>query len=861
MAETTIGPYRILQKLAAGGMGEVYLCDDPRLGRRVAVKRATGSWTESTEGRERLRREARAAASLNHPHIAAVYDVVETTDGPHVVMEYVEGDTLSAVIRRGRLPLDRALAIGMELTEAVSAAHHAGIVHRDLKPSNVMITNDGHVKVLDFGLAKRKEPADGSRRLTPLSAAGMWMGTPGYSAPEQYFGASDHRSDLYSVGAILYQLFTGRPALEGSDALALATAASKPVVPPARVAPDVPEPVSDVITRLMAVRPAERPRSADEVRTVLAAALGALSSASTSVPVVSRRLTSKRPALWVTGAVVMALLAGAAYYRWRADATVTASPTAPVVLAVLPLENLSGDPANDFLGNGFAASLITDLSTVPGLTVLSRAAVREVEPTANPTRVARQLGATLVLAGSVHRSGDRLRVDLVLTRPDGTVAWSRPFTGSVPALLDLQPHLASSVSGALPLRVGSEVRQRLARAPTNNVDALAAYWRGRQLLDSPDDPASIDGAVKALTEAVRLDDSFASAHAALVEAYWEQYSLTRDPEWVNRALAASDRALALDPQQPTAWVSRAVMRRGTGRSTDALADIERALQLQPNNDEALRLKARVLTDLGRRDEGIGVLQQAIALRPEYWGNYDVLGGAYYFAGRRREAIEAYERVVQLNPNSARGYHNLGIVYQEEGDRARALENYRKAVSITPTAPTLSAIGALQYAGGEYEQALSSFREAAKVSPNNPNMHRNLGDVLARLGRRVEARQAYAQAVALARKELEVNPTSAVTLSRLGVYLAKMGDAAEAHRYARRALDEASNSSDIHYRAAVTYALTGRRDDAITELRAAIGLGYSPTLVRQDEDLASILQDPAVQQLLADKAAGENRRPE
>ncbi|HSL20778.1 MAG TPA: tetratricopeptide repeat protein [Vicinamibacterales bacterium] len=863
MTDQYIGPYRVIQKLAAGGMGEVFLCDDERLGRRVAVKRTSGGWTDSPEGRERLRREARAAAALNHPRIAAVHDVLETSEGPQVVMEYVEGETLSSVLRRGRVPLERALQIGIELAEAVGAAHANGIVHRDLKPANVMITMDGHVKVLDFGLAKHRPPiVERAPKATPLTAPGEWLGTPGYTAPEQFLGsAADHRSDLFSFGAILYELFTGRRAIEATDALSLAAAISRPIPPASQIDRALPQPIAEVIDRLLKLQPSDRPRSADEVRTILSAAFSATSRTRTARA--DRRASAHRIATWVWAVVALVLvLAGtAAYMKWRSSAGVTAATGRPVVLAVVPLDNLTGDASNDFLGSGFAASLITDLSPLPGLTVLSRAAVREAGASGEPARIARQLGATLVLGGDVHRSADQLRVNLVLTAADGSIVWSDAFSGRYSALLDLQPQLAEAVSAGLPLRLSADARERLAQAPTNNVEALAAYWRGRQLMEKPDDQAAVRGAFEAFRHAVSLDQRFAAAQAGLAEAAWQRYVQTRDAQWADRALEATDRALALDPRQPSVWISRATVHRGTGRTVEALVDLDRALELQPNSDEALRLKGRLLVDQGKVQEAVSVLEQAIARRPQYWGGYDALGAALYFAGRRREAIKAWERAAELRPDVSRSYHNLGIAYREEGNLDKALEYYRKAVEITPMPQAYSAIGEVHYLRGEYEAALASFAEAARLAPNESTLRRNLGDTYRRLKNDARAREAYEEAVRLARADLQVNPNSAVTKSRLAVYLAKLGRAGEAQNHAAEALASADRSRDVHYRVAVVYALTGHRDAAFDQLERAIALGYSPLRVREDEDLAILQDDPRFTLLLARPRAGENRRPQ
>ncbi|MGE5813389.1 MAG: protein kinase domain-containing protein, partial [Acidobacteriota bacterium] len=824
----------------------------------VAVKRTGPGWTDTPEGRERLRREARAAAALNHPRLAAVHDVIETEQGPHVVMEYVEGETLAAVLKRGAVPTERALQIGIELAEGLAVAHAGGVIHRDLKPGNVMLTVDGHVKILDFGLARQTSSlkAPGT---TPLTVPGGWLGTPGYCAPEQLLGhPADERSDLFSLGAVLYELFTGARPFDSTDAIAMAATMARPVTPPARLRPEVARPVSDLIVRLLHPEPSQRPRSAEEVRTVLSAAYAASSSASTAKQALGGRRVPRRT-VWIALGLLAIVVAGVAYYRWRQGFAVTASPARPLVLAVLPLENMTGDRANEFLGNGFADSLITDLSTVPGLTVLSRAAVREAGA-GSPSVLASDLGANWLLGGSVQGTRDRFRVNLALTGADGTVAWSRHFDGSLSSVLDLQPQLAQAVGDALPLRVGTAARERLARAPTNNVEALAAYWRGRQLLENPDDEQSVKAAIDAFNEAVTLDPRFASAYAGLADASWSRYTQTRDASWVSRTLDASQKALDLDPNQPAVWVARATVHRGTGATKEALEDIDRALQQQPAYDDALRLRARTLSDLGRHDEAAAAMQQALALRPDYWGNHEALGSVFWRAGRRSEAIDAYQKALGLKPDVARVHYNLGIVYQDEGQFDRALAAYKKAASITPAAPPFSAIGTIEYARGDYAAALQSFQQAARLAPNFAIYQRNIGDTWVHLQQPARAKEAYRRAADLTRADLKVNPNNPEQMARLAVYLAKSGEFGESEQWIERSLAGEGRTYEVYYRDAVAYAIMGRGDAALEHIARALGMGASRSRVQQEEDFAALRGDPRFKQLLANESGGEKRSP-
>ena len=334
-----VGPYAVLQRLGGGGMGEVYLAEDTRLGRQVALKRPSEAWLSLPDARERLHREASAAGRLTHPNIAAIYDVLDVDSHPYIVMEYVEGESLARVLRRGALPLDNAIAVGTEIAEALAAAHAKGIVHRDLKPANISLTPDGHAKVLDFGLAKgpaTKEPTS-QAGLDTITVPGQAMGTPGYSSPEQLVGApADPRDDIYSLGVVLYELLCGRRPFDGTDSLELAMATMTKTPPPVhQVNPAVPEAISAIVARAMARDRDDRYQSADQLRTELRRLTHALSTdvthlISTSALRLPRRRMRRVPAGCRSRAVAVAI--GAAVWWWMSGPGRTAD--SPPVLGV-----------------------------------------------------------------------------------------------------------------------------------------------------------------------------------------------------------------------------------------------------------------------------------------------------------------------------------------------------------------------------------------------------------------------------------------------------------------------------------------------------------------------------------------------
>jgi serine/threonine-protein kinase len=840
-----VGPYAVLQRLGGGGMGEVYLAEDTRLGRHVALKRPSEEWLSLPDARERLHREASAAGRLTHPNIAAIYDVLDVDSQPYIVMEYVEGESLARVLRRGALPLDNAVAVGTEIAEALAAAHAKGIVHRDLKPANISLTPDGHAKVLDFGLAKgpaRKEAS--SQGLTTITVPGQAMGTPGYSSPEQLVGApADPRDDIYSLGVVLYELLTGRRPFDGTDSLELAMATMTKTPPPAhQVNPTVPEAISAIVARAMARDRGDRYQSAEQLRTELRRLTHALSTDvthlvdSSALKVAGRR---RRRIVQALAAIVLTAAAGAGVWLWRSSSIRTAG-TRPPVLGVKAFANSSSD-ADTPLAASMRDLLIARLANTPGLILLSKSAIDEAaRQHADPRMLAKDLAATHLLETTVLRSGRDLVLSVTLTQGDSSViVWMDSVSAPDSNVAELEQRLADGIRRAL-LIPTSTAGERTQPVPgTNDVMALTHYGRATILLERPDVVGNLARAEALLLEATKRDPKFALAWARLGDTYWENYKINSDTKWASDAVNATNKALALDQRQPEVWIALAKINEGTGRREAALSALNKALELQPTSDEAHQLMGQIYQAMGRREEAKEQYLEAIALRPDYWRHHSMLGAFYYATGSNAEAIAAFTRVTQLAPDNARGFHNLGAVYYRTGDSRNALTNYEKALALNPRPETRSAIGNIHYDEARYQAALEAFLEAAKESENDGVLRGNVGDAYARLSRLAEARQAWREAVRLEQQTLAVNPNDANTLARIALWQAKAGDRAAAEGHITRALTMASGDADVLYYSAVVRALAGDTERALTSLQQAVKNGYSAELAAKDHDLGAI----------------------
>jgi serine/threonine protein kinase/tetratricopeptide (TPR) repeat protein len=847
----SVGPYRVLQKIGAGGMGDVYLAEDDRLGRRVALKSPSEAWLEAPDARARLHREARAAARLNHPNIAGVYDVLESNGRPFIVMEHVEGESLAAVLSRGRVPLERALAIGVELSRALEAAHAAGIVHRDLKPGNVMITPAGRVKVLDFGLAKL---ADVDPEAGPLTHPGQVLGTPGYVAPEQLLGhRADARSDVYSAGAILYQLLSGRPPWGSLDERGRGLSAILAPVPNlATVDATLPQEVCDLVARAMEREPHDRFRSASDLRHALehaTAAVHDLTTVADGTPVTRKRRVSRSTAAIVCLLLLIAL-GTPIVWRWRTNTTAPSKASTLPVIAVLPLQNLSSDPKLEYVGAGFAETMSTKLATVNGLAVVSRSEIHDaLNRKLDIAKLSRALGATYLVTGGVQQVASQIHVTINLLSADGgRIINGAIYDDSFENLFALQRRIAEQLTKQIIGTLSAATQQRLAREPTSNVRALAEYWRGRDYLDKPG-PAPIEPAIAAFQESVRIDPSFALGYAGLGSAYWRKYAQTKDATWARRAIDTTEHAKQLDANDPDVGYTLASVYSGSGREDQAMAELFRVLDLQPSNDAAHRKLGEIYAKRSRIDAAVSEFNEAIRLRPDYWESHRAKGLVLWRAGRLAEAEQAFKKVIELQPDSAIGYQLLGNVHASAGELTSATRDFETAVARGGSFATYSSVAYIYYIQARFQDAVSAYQSAIAARPGNATTHWNLADALRHLGRDAEARREYQKAVDLFDIDLGVDPNDAGSLAVRATCQARLGRTANARADIDRATAIAADDPDVQYQRALVLSLSGRRDAALDALEKAVAVGYSRALLKVDQDLGTLRSSARFQVLL------------
>ena len=857
-----VGPYRIVERLGAGGMGEVFLAEDVRLGRKVALKSLSPTGAHPAETRRKLLREARAAARLNHPNIAAVYDVVDSGEHAHIVMEYVPGETIAQRLARGPMPAATVLELADAILEALVEAHAVGIVHRDLKPSNIAVGPGGKPKILDFGLA-HSHSLDLTGPTGPVPAESLEtathavvVGTPHYMPPEHLLGRPiDVRGDVYSLGVTLFEMLCGSKPFAGADAQSIITNVLRAPLPRVRERrADVPRDLEAVIARAMAREPEDRYASAAEMREALRRVDPYAKGSPTTSMAALVRLPLGRRRVAAAG-LALAAVAAAAVAAWRPVAATIPESRGPQVVAVLPLRGEGADPQSDALGAGMADLLASSLSKVSGVTVLPRSAtLPEKDASAAPLDVARRVGASLVVDGRVQRAGDRVRLVVQMVRAGtGAVAWSETYEGTAATWFDLQPRIAEDVATALRPGISRDERRRLKEPAAVDPAAFADYAQGWSYLERVDVPGSLDHAVALFEGAVRKAPRFARAHAGLGHAAWEKFRATGEDRWASRARDAITEALRLDPADAGVHHALAVLFGETGRPAEAAEEARQALLVQPDFDLAHALLGDLLADAGN-PAAEGEYRRAIALRPGYWRHHLGLGVFYFTTGRVDEAIGTFRRVTELRPDSSWGFQMLGTSYHTLGRLREAVPYYETAIRLGPDARAYSNLGTAYYQLGRLEEARAAYVRAAALEPADPLKRRNLADLHRRTGNEAAARREYQEALRLARKRLEVNPRDARSLALAAVVEAKLGAAADAQRHAAEAVALSPTSSDIWYKTAVVHALTARPDDALAALSRAMGMGFRAWEAAADEDLASLRTDARFVSMTAPKEA-------
>jgi tetratricopeptide (TPR) repeat protein len=822
----SIGPYEVLRRLGAGGMGEVFLAYDARLDRRVALKRVRGDGAAAApEQRVRFRREARLAAGIGHPAVVQVHDLLETAAGDYLVMEYVEGESLRQRLARGLPPIPEAIAIAGQVASGLAAAHARGVVHRDLKTENVLLTADGRAKIADFGTARHLLGEE-----TRLTAADAVVGTCRAMSPEQAHGEEvGPRSDLFSFGVLLYETLTGVSPFTGQNPLAVLERVTRHRPPPLEtLRPEVPDALAALVAQLLEKEPEMRPRSAAEVARALER-LGATAGEATLAPgetarvVPARPLGSagsrssaavtavrRRPALWA-GAAALALAAAgiAAFLATR--------PPPPLYVAVLPVSVVS---AAGFEPPALLAPAVreAELRTLLGLDGVSPKSFDEVDAVAGPpAQVARAVAADELVGARLDCGGAACRITLTRWRgTDASLLSSDSF--DVPA--DNFYLVASAV--ATHLRQGyRDRRTRGDSALSVSRRDFAAFLDLRQRFDSRREP-SLTPILEGLAEVRRRSPSFLDAYVLEADVARYAFYSSRDPRHLEHAREVLRTARRLAPEDPQPLFVETDVALAAGDLAAAGAALDRLAKLVPGDVRLQERQARWLVERGEGVRGLALMRRAVRQHPS-WKRLLVLAHMEYRQGETEAAREHLGQLLARAANNRDGLSLLAEIELASGDPARAAKLYLALVQQNPALTQLSNLGLAELLRGRYSAAASAFNRALEQAPANPMVALNLADAYELLGRSAEAAGLYGRTLDLAAADPSQGTPQMQSVRAQA--LAHLGRGAEAVTAVQDALRRAPDDAAIAYEAALVYALLGESHSAVANAERAVDEGF------------------------------------
>jgi TolB-like protein/Tfp pilus assembly protein PilF len=763
MIGETLARYKIVGKLGEGGMGEVYLAEDTELDRKVALKMLPAEMADDPERLERFRREAKAVAALNHPNIVTIYSIEESEGTRFLTMELVEGQSLDRMLPPTGMPLAEVFDIAIPLAEALATAHERGIVHRDLKPANIMVNKEGRVKVLDFGLAKltQVDAAEGSEggltqiptRIANLTGEGMVMGTAPYMSPEQVEGrAMDHRTDIFSLGVLLYELATGRRPFSSDNSAGLVSAILRDT--PSSVTdinPGLPRHLARIIEHCLEKDPEARYQSAKDVRNELRSLRrevdsGMVTTGSGASAVTPSSAESKKkagPGLWVGLAAAAVLILVVGWWVGRgggsepvgsisgrqSDTAGVATQSEVPSVAVLPFTNLSADPDNEYFTDGLTEELISALAKVDGLRIPARSSVFALKgKNLSVQETGERLGVDNVLEGSVRKAGNQLRISAQLIKvADGFNLWSETYDRELADVFVIQDEIARNIVEALQLTLAPEDEQLMQTGRSTDIRGYDFYLRGRGYFRRRT-REDIEAARQMFIKAIEIDPGYAPAYAGLADTYtefWRNYEST--DENLRQADQASLKAVEMDPDLAEAHAARGYALGQQRKYGEAREEFETAIRLNPKLFEAYYYYGTVAFAQGELQRAGEMFEKATEVAPDDIRALQLLPQIYRSLGREDEVREASERrlalaerLLELDPDDVQTLLYGANALATLGERERSLEWAARVLEIdTDDALVLYNIACFYSLAGEVKPALEALERSYEAGLADP----------------------------------------------------------------------------------------------------------------------------------------------
>ena len=854
--------YRIVSLLGQGAMGRVYKAFDKDLERAVAIKVVRPGMMAESDALKRFKQELLLASKVSHKNILRIHDLGEVGDTKFISMAFVEGSDLNKIIvQQNPLPFERILSFAEQLADALAAAHSEGVIHRDLKPQNILVANDDHLYVSDFGLAKSFE-----QDAVGMTRTGVFLGTPLYMSPEQVEGKpADQRSDLYSYGLILYEMATGAVPFTGDSTFKVMYDRLKTRPKNPRIQnPQIPAWFDRIVMRCLEKDPKDRYQSADEIVTDLRATR-ATASASRSIQITLPQFSDNSWIWWTAGGVlVLAALAFAIppvrhliLHQSSGGGGQSSSQVAGVpalsagkFVAILPFKVLGDEQTLGYVAEGLNEALSAKLFQLKDLRMASDASLTNISDKDPLDKIARSLGVNLIVEGLIQGDANKMSIIVNLHDiADGKKLWSQQFSGVPKDVLSIEDQISAQLVSALQIKPSDDEMARAAERPTDNIDAYDLYLRGRQALKGPDRSKAAQSALDFFQQAIQKDQGFALAYTGVADASLMMYENSKDSFWAQKATDAAQRAEQLKDNLPEVHFALGGVYRQTGKTAEAIAELDRGLKLAPNSDAGYVRLGTVYAQAGRQEEAIATFNKGIEVNPYYWVLHNELGHAYFSIGQNDKALDEFKKVTELEPDNVTGWNNLASMYERVSRYQDSIPAYQKSIEIAPTWAAYCNLGNVYTVLKQYPQAIDALQKSVALAPNQEACVGNLADAYRYSGQTAKANETYEKAIALAFQDLQVNPQNTDDLGDLALYFVKKGDSARGIEFIQRARNLDKRNVELIYTQATVEALANKPTDAMATLHDALSKGYPVKDAQSNPDFATVQNRPDFQALI------------